>query len=133
MFIKDRLWKETAVKYVLITLMVLDIFGVLVSTSEIVFLKANSNNNNNSEAVGGSNNSEETKNKDDDTEYSSEMLAAILLEALFEFTVLLVCNSYAYLGLVSRKPHLLVPWLGVYLIGFTSAYIAGISIIIIKE
>ena len=50
------------------------------------------------------------------TEEDKARILCILLET-FLFLFLLGCNTLALLGVMRSKAHLLVPWLGVYLLG----------------
>ena len=50
---------------------------------------------------------------------------ALLFGEIFCFLILLLCNSLGISGVQKKTPYLIVPWLGVYMVGILSCYIAS--------
>ena len=50
---------------------------------------------------------------------------ALFLGEVLCFLILLLCNSLGISGVQNKAPYLLVPWLGVYMLGILSCYIAS--------
>ena len=56
----------------------------------------------------------------------------LFLGELFCFLVLFLCNTLGISGVRNTVPYLLVPWLGVYMVGILSCYIAS-SIFLLSQ
>ena len=50
---------------------------------------------------------------------------ALFFGEIFCFLILLLCNSLGISGVQKKTPYLIVPWLGVYMVGILSCYIAS--------
>ena len=50
---------------------------------------------------------------------------ALFFGEIFCFLILLLCNSLGISGVQKKSPYLIVPWLGVYMVGILSCYIAS--------
>ena len=50
---------------------------------------------------------------------------AFFIGEMFCFGILLLCNSLGITAIQKKTPYLLVPWLGTYMVGILSCYIAS--------